>query len=641
MTTLATPPKLQFFDANGNPLAGGKLYTYAAGTTTPLATYTDYGGGTANPNPVILDSRGEANVWLGTALYKFKLTTSTNVDVWTVDNVGGAATLAALAASGGSALVGYLPAGTGAVATTVQTKLRESVSVKDFGASPSASATTNYNAIQAALTYINSVGGGTVRLNAGTYDINAPLTMYRNTRFIGDGKGVSIIRKTTGTTVATSLTSNLVCLDNTPIGANANCILYVYDAIRALDVEIAHITFTTTGTNATGSPVKYGIVAVGMSESSIHDITVNYVSSASFVTPVIFLSEVYNMTTFQCGQGFSTENSTSLSFHSNYSSRCQRYGYFFRDVKYSSIKSNACDSLNDVSLCPDYTDRTVDSICYMFSACYALDVSANGSEGCFGTQYKLYACIATTVENNTIIGPASSYTGANQVALFYVDSTANGVCIKDNFVLNSVTPIQGGAVPSQHHDFYSNAASNLGFKYINNWMSTTKYGTPSAVYGNTVPAYVNSIYQGAQVHGEFTPSMNLVNATGVTLTYGASNKGRYSIVNGWMFVDITVHLATTAFTGGAPVYPQIDGLPIANKAASQAPLLIDYTSNVTWASTEPYYFQIDPAFKNGLARNRTQSVALGAGTLAFASGTANVIFHCTGQVYVGDQVNIV
>jgi hypothetical protein len=49
-----------------------------------------------------------------------------------VDNIGGFATLAQLAASGGSNLVGFLQAGTGAVATTVQAKLRESVSVFDF-----------------------------------------------------------------------------------------------------------------------------------------------------------------------------------------------------------------------------------------------------------------------------------------------------------------------------------------------------------------------------------------------------------------------------------------------------------------------------------------------------------------------------
>jgi hypothetical protein len=87
MAVIATPPKLQFFDNNGNPLVGGKLYSYAAGTVTPLATYTDAGGGTPNANPVILNSRGEASVWLGTASYKFKLTTSTDVDIWTVDNI--------------------------------------------------------------------------------------------------------------------------------------------------------------------------------------------------------------------------------------------------------------------------------------------------------------------------------------------------------------------------------------------------------------------------------------------------------------------------------------------------------------------------------------------------------------------------
>ena len=70
MTTYLTPsPKMQFFDANGNPLAGGKLYSYASGTSTPLVTYTDSTGLSANTNPIILDSRGEANVWLGGQLH--------------------------------------------------------------------------------------------------------------------------------------------------------------------------------------------------------------------------------------------------------------------------------------------------------------------------------------------------------------------------------------------------------------------------------------------------------------------------------------------------------------------------------------------------------------------------------------------
>jgi hypothetical protein len=102
-TNLSSVPKLQFFDNNGNPLVGGKLFTYAAGTTTPLATYTDSTGVTPNTNPIILDSRGEANVWLDATQYKFELKTSADALIWTVDNISNALNLSQLLASSGSA----------------------------------------------------------------------------------------------------------------------------------------------------------------------------------------------------------------------------------------------------------------------------------------------------------------------------------------------------------------------------------------------------------------------------------------------------------------------------------------------------------------------------------------------------------
>ena len=134
--SISPQPKLQFFDSNGDPLSGGKLYSYDAGTTTPRATYTDSTGSIANANPVILDTRGEASVWMDSSPYKLSLYTASNVLVWTVDGLNGGdqATLAKLAASGGSALVGFIQSGTGAVARTAQAKMRESVSVLDFGA---------------------------------------------------------------------------------------------------------------------------------------------------------------------------------------------------------------------------------------------------------------------------------------------------------------------------------------------------------------------------------------------------------------------------------------------------------------------------------------------------------------------------
>lgn len=86
----------QFFTNSGVPLTGGKLYTYAAGTTTPQATYTSSNGGTAHANPIILDSAGRVpggEIWLLSGRYKFVLYTSVDVLIATYDNIAGAGVL--------------------------------------------------------------------------------------------------------------------------------------------------------------------------------------------------------------------------------------------------------------------------------------------------------------------------------------------------------------------------------------------------------------------------------------------------------------------------------------------------------------------------------------------------------------------
>ena len=87
MAVLSPSAKMAFIDAAGEPLVAGKLYTYVAGTTTLQATYTDSSGAQANTNPIILDSRGEANVWLGGAVYKFVLKDADDALIWSVDNI--------------------------------------------------------------------------------------------------------------------------------------------------------------------------------------------------------------------------------------------------------------------------------------------------------------------------------------------------------------------------------------------------------------------------------------------------------------------------------------------------------------------------------------------------------------------------
>lgn len=126
----------QFFDNNGQPLSGGKIYTYAAGTTTPLATYTNSLGTTPHANPIVLNSAGRVpggEIWLTDGLaYKFVIETSTGILIGTYDDI-----TAGVSASD----VGYTYPAVGAAAQTVQDRLKQYVSVADFGGNLTAAVT--------------------------------------------------------------------------------------------------------------------------------------------------------------------------------------------------------------------------------------------------------------------------------------------------------------------------------------------------------------------------------------------------------------------------------------------------------------------------------------------------------------------
>jgi hypothetical protein len=136
----------QFFDNNGAVLAGGLLYTYAAGTTTPLASYTDSTGGVANANPIVLDAAGRISggTWLVSgSLYKLVLKTSAGVTLGTWDNISGygattaqaaaialsTATIAAIAATTAAAI----SSSTHSIGLATYTKLQFNSEVYDLG----------------------------------------------------------------------------------------------------------------------------------------------------------------------------------------------------------------------------------------------------------------------------------------------------------------------------------------------------------------------------------------------------------------------------------------------------------------------------------------------------------------------------
>ena len=106
----------QFFTNTGAVLTGGKLYTYAAGTTTPLATYTTSAGTVARTNPVVLDAAGRVpdsgEIWITPASYKFVLKDANDVLIATYDNIFGIGALAAQNYTGNGSTVAYSVSGT-------------------------------------------------------------------------------------------------------------------------------------------------------------------------------------------------------------------------------------------------------------------------------------------------------------------------------------------------------------------------------------------------------------------------------------------------------------------------------------------------------------------------------------------------
>lgn len=222
---------VQLFDNNGVPLAGGKIYTYQAGTTTPLATYTTNLGNVARTNPIILDAAGRVpgggEIWVTSGVgYKFLLATSTDVPIATYDNVPSSASPVVAndadniqyeqgytVTAGGfvtgktyqivtvgttdftligatSNTVGLYFTATGAgtgdgtaqLSQTVATKLRQYVSVKDFGAVGNGS-TNDTTAVQAA---INS--GLDIYFPAGNYAVGGLTQSTNFQRFYAQGQ---------------------------------------------------------------------------------------------------------------------------------------------------------------------------------------------------------------------------------------------------------------------------------------------------------------------------------------------------------------------------------------------------------------------------------------------------------------------
>lgn len=287
----------QFFTNTGAVLTGGKLYTYLAGTTTPTPTYTTSAGNVARTNPIILDAAGRVpgsgEIWLTVGItYKFLLTDSNDVLIGTYDNISG---------SVNASQVVYTPAGAGAVTTNVQDKLRQYVSVLDFGAVGNGVANDSTAISNAIAT------GKAVYFPAGTYLCN--VNINSKTILFGDGSTISIIKPYVYTSPAMVYT---YAAQQTPITGYWN-----YHS------EVRNLGFQGTGSGAAATGIGFSF---GSGSPATYTAGAEYANNVTFYN--CFFSKLEKGVQFPFGNIGS--QFYSCGFQSNY------YGVYMLDNKSGS-----------------------------------------------------------------------------------------------------------------------------------------------------------------------------------------------------------------------------------------------------------------------------------------------------------------
>lgn len=174
-TSLAPYPRFKAFITGTNqPLVGGMLYAYQPGTSTPVATYTDISGNTANPWPVVLDSNGEADIWLN-GQCKLVLQDSFGVQVWSKDNIGN---IQQLVSQTSVSAYSSLTVAVAAIGGTQKTLIIDV-----------STTLTGNTAIPSTLS-IQCVSPGTITSNGFSLNINGPFSSVGNyTIFLGFSSG--------------------------------------------------------------------------------------------------------------------------------------------------------------------------------------------------------------------------------------------------------------------------------------------------------------------------------------------------------------------------------------------------------------------------------------------------------------------
>jgi len=413
-----------------------------------------------------------------------------------------------------SSEIGFLPAGTGAVTTTVQGKLRESVSVKDFGAVGDGVA-DDTAAIQAACNYASSNGRKTVFIPAGSYKVSS--TIY--TRDVTTTNGATACGFEGEGPFSTRF---MPSSDFTVINALAS-----YQPCGGFSIEWSTTAIGSIPATRIGVELCDGYNQV--SQTRVHDILVTYAYNS-------FLQRDWTASPGGLGTMYVVDFERLISF------RAADYGFKFTAVnggstthRFSTCWANCSNSIgaaggkgfslsgiNDIQLENCAVDQCADSA-FLFINGYQINAIATALESC--------SSVTNGVPLIQVNGaPLANFVGIKEIAgtvnipagqAYGIFAGANCICNVKGYTRSALTTTAGTLykIGLNANSTRINADQSIAFSEAqdNGWFSMIAWNGVRYSSTGTIPS------QGTNQRGEYV--RNMLPAVG-------SPKGWYCTVAG-------------------------------------------------------------------------------------------------------------
>lgn len=374
--------------------------------------------------------------------------------------------------------------------------------VTRYGASPSASASANSTAIQAAVDVADEAGGGTVYIPTGTYNTDAPIIVPAGVHILGDDQYGTILVKTTAT--ASSVTDATVRFyDSATVGFPICVIHFVEGSATGWSGTCRKIQVRGNTASPNTTAVNYGFFFCGMSNGLVEDCVSQYVVHGFFwgVASTIY-STIRSNVAINVQRGFYQHFATSTAMYNNYAVNYRFQGYYW-SAYYSGLHGNASDSggttwkVGTTEIC----------LAYDIHGCIEGSVKDNGCESHNGSVWKLTGNIGTEFSHNLAGAIVSNYTGGGDVVLLELDGNVRIQAHDNTAQTDSVTGTAG------RHFIYKIGSENGIYTWSRNlFVDAYNDQTSTSVWAN-ISGTIQEEYEAGTFTGTLTGVTTVVTGT--------------------------------------------------------------------------------------------------------------------------------